>query len=88
MRIFKIKILIPAAALLLILAMQFFLPACSPPAMSFGDIVISEDIDKESGAPVGTGNEFDININKIVATVSYSGVKGADKWAFKWINRI
>jgi len=87
MRIFKIKILIPAAALLLILAIHFFLPACSPPAMSFGDIVISEDIDKESGAPLGTGNEFDINTNKIVATVSYSGVKGADKWAFKWINK-
>jgi hypothetical protein len=86
MRIFKIKILIPAAALLLIAAMQFLLPACSPPAISFGDIVISEDIDKESGAPVDTGNEFDINIDKIVASVRYSGVRGADRWAFKWIN--
>jgi len=66
--------------------MQVFLISCGPPAISFEDIVISEDVQLESNEPINPKNEFEITAKKIAATVKYSGVTGSDSWGFKWIN--
>ncbi|MBN1298357.1 MAG: hypothetical protein JW997_01570, partial [Actinobacteria bacterium] len=63
-----------------------FMQACSGPTASFDEIVISEDIIEDSKEPVKAGSEFNINVKRIIATVRYSGVKGSERWGFKWIN--
>jgi hypothetical protein len=66
------------------IAMPAYLAACSAPKLSFGEIVISEDVEKDTNNPVNPKSEFGINARQIFATIKYTGVKGTDSWRFKW----
>jgi hypothetical protein len=60
--------------------------ACAPLKISLENIVISEDVKKETSEPINPKNEFDVNTKQICATVKYTGAKGSDNWQFKWIS--
>jgi len=80
----KIILIIPA--IFLALTISTILPACSPPKLTFENIVISSEIEKATNNPLNEKTEFDINDRHIYATINYSGVKGEDSWRFKWTN--
>jgi hypothetical protein len=80
----KINILV-SLILVFAVAAPSYLTACSTPKLSFGEIVISEDAEKNTNIPVGPKSEFDMKAKQIFATVKYSGVTGASSWRFKWI---
>jgi hypothetical protein len=67
------------------IALPAYLIACSSPKLGFGEIVISEDVEKNTNNPISPKSEFDINAKQIFATIKYTGVTGADSWRFKWI---
>ena len=77
------------SALTIIIITGFLLPflsSCSQPSLFFEEIIISEDIQKETNIAVIPKNEFDENTKKIFATVKYSRARGSDVWGFKWTN--
>ena len=69
--------------LIFILGLIPALSSCTP-KLSFENIVISEDVKKDTNEPINPKNEFDINAKQIFATVKYIGTKGSDNWQFKW----
>jgi len=71
-------------ALIFILSLIPALSSCGPPKISFENIVISEDVKKDTNEPINPKNEFDISAKQIFATVKYTGTKGSDNWQFKW----
>ena len=82
--LFKINIFV-CLILVLVIAMPAYLTACSAPKLSFGEIVISEDAEKNTNKPINPKSEFDMRAKQIFATIKYTGVTGADSWRFKWI---
>ncbi|MBU4450982.1 MAG: hypothetical protein KKE35_06790 [Actinobacteria bacterium] len=70
-------------ALIFILGLIPALSSCTP-KLSFENIVISEDVKKDTNEPINPKNEFDISAKQIFATVKYIGTKGSDNWQFKW----
>ncbi|MBE3089799.1 MAG: hypothetical protein IMZ45_02025 [Actinobacteria bacterium] len=70
-------------ALIFILGLIPALSSCAP-KLSFENIVISEDVKKDTNEPINPKNEFDISAKQIFATVKYIGTKGSDNWQFKW----
>jgi hypothetical protein len=80
----KINIFV-SLILVFAIAMPAYFAACSTPKLSFGEIVISEDVEKNTNNPIDPKSEFDINSKQIFATIKYTGVTGADSWRFKWI---
>jgi hypothetical protein len=80
----KINIFI-SLILVFAIALPAYLASCSSPELGFGEIVISEDAEKNTNAPINPKSEFDINAKQIFATIKYTGVTGADSWRFKWI---
>jgi hypothetical protein len=80
----KINILV-SLILLFAIATPVYLTACSTPKLSFGEIVISEDAEKNTNVPVNPKSEYDMKSKQIFATIKYTGVTGADNWRFKWI---
>lgn len=71
-------------ALIFILGLIPALSSCGPPKLSFENIVISEDVKKDTNEPINPKNEFDISAKQIFATVKCIGIKGSDNWQFKW----
>ncbi len=69
--------------LIFILGLIPALSSCTP-KLSFENIVISEDVKKDTNEPINPKNEFDISAKQIFATVKYIGTKGSDNWQFKW----
>lgn len=71
-----------------VLCFVFFVISCAPktPELTFGDLVICEDLKQDTHEPVGPKNEFDARVNKICASIKFSGVKGEDNYRFNWIN--
>ena len=58
--------------------------SCGAPKLSFENIVISEDVKKDTNEPIDPKNEFDISAKQIFASVEYTRYKGSDIWQFKW----
>ena len=80
----KINIFV-SLILVFAIAVPAYFAACSTPKPGFGEIVISEDVEKNTNNPVNPKSEYDINTKQIFATIKYTGVTGADSWRFKWI---
>ena len=80
----KINIFV-SLILVFAIAIPAYLAACSSPKLGFGEIVISEDAEKNTNNPINPKSEFDIKAKQIFATIKYTGVTGADSWRFKWI---
>jgi hypothetical protein len=80
----KINILV-SLILVLAIVLPAYLTACSSPKLSFGEIVISEDAEKNTNIPVNPKSEYDMKSKQIYATIKYTGVTGDDNWRFKWI---
>ena len=78
------KIIISALIIVFTLSLIPILPACAPPKLTFGDIVISSGIEKDTNKPTDPKTEFDITAQHIYATIKYSNTKGEDNYRFKW----
>ncbi|MDD5622563.1 MAG: hypothetical protein PHQ09_05345 [Actinomycetota bacterium] len=72
-------------AAIFILGLTSLTTACEPD-LFFGDLTICENINEETFEPINQKNEFDINIEKIYATIDYSGARGEDNYRFNWVN--
>ena len=83
MKNFIKKSTILITVLIFILGLIPALSSCTP-KLSFENIVISEDVKKDTNEPINPKNEFDISAKQIFATVKYIGTKGSDNWQFKW----
>ncbi len=72
-------------SVIFILSLISFTTSCAP-ELSFGDLVICEDINQETCEPLNPKDEFDVETKKICASIEFSGVKGEDNYRFKWVN--
>ena len=84
-RIYLKRFLIPLLSLIFILGLIPLTTSCTP-ELSFGDLVICEDINQDTFEPENAKNEFDIEAKNICACIEYFGVKGGDSYRFNWIN--
>jgi len=85
----KNKVIIKILAAIIIAAfILLFSPIVSSCAhkLSFGDLTICGEIDTVTFAPLEVRNSFDVDVEKIFATIRVSGTKAEDIWEFKWIN--
>ncbi len=72
---------------IIVLSLLLFLPSCFLlPTFSFGDLTISTEIDKETGAPLNSKNEFTIDVKKIYAAIKVNGVNADDNKRFTILN--
>ncbi len=72
-------------SVIFILSLIPFTTSCTP-ELSFGDLVICEDVNQDTIEPINIKNEFGIEVKKISATIEYLGAKGGDSYRFNWIN--
>lgn len=72
--------------LLFIFLCVFFIGSSCAPELVFGDLVICEEIDNETSAPLQVKDEFKIDAEKIFATIEVVGARADDTWRFTWIN--
>jgi len=79
------KPLVILLSIIFILGLTSLTTACEPD-LFFGDLTICENINEETFEPINQKNEFDINIEKIYATINYSGARGEDNYRFNWVN--
>jgi len=63
------------------ISFSFTISSCAP-ELKFGDLIICEQIDDETGEPIKPKDEFDISIDKIYATIKVSGVRAEDNKRF------
>ena len=84
-RIYLKRFLIPLLSVIFILGLIPLTTSCTP-ELSFGDLVICEDINQDTFEPENAKNEFDIEAKNICACIEYFGVKGGDSYRFNWIN--
>lgn len=75
-KVFAAGLIIPFA-----LSLGFFGTSCLP-ELTFGDLVICESIDEQTGEPVNPRSEFDFEVEKIFAAIKVSGVRGEDNYRF------
>ena len=78
------KIMVAALIIVFVLSLTSILSACSPPKLTFENIIISSNIEKDTKKPLDEKTEFDIGAEHIYATIKYTGTKGEDNWRFKW----
>jgi len=79
------NLLVILLSVIFISGLASFITACEPD-LFFGDLTICEDINQETFEPINRKNEFDINAEKIYASINYSGAKGEDNFRFNWVN--
>ncbi len=79
------KSLVVLLSIILISGLTFFAAACKP-ELSFGSLAVCKDINQETFEPTYPENEFDIGIEKIYASINYSGTKGEDNYRFSWMS--
>ena len=72
--------------LLFVLLAVFSVFSSCAPELVFGDLVVCEEIDSETSAPLVIKDEFKISTEKIFVTVEVSGARADDTWRFTWIN--
>jgi len=77
--------LVASLVAIFVLSLVPFTTSCTP-ELSFGDVVICEDINQETYEPLNPEDEFDVETKKICASIKYTGVKGEENWRFKWVN--
>jgi len=87
-RSFYSKKIIIIISILIILSLLLFLPSCFLlSTLSFGNLTISTEINKETGAPLNSKNEFTIDVKKIYATIEVIGANAGDNKRFTIINK-
>jgi len=79
------KSLVLLLSVIFILSLVPFTTSCMP-ELSFGDLVICEDVNQDTLEPVNAKSEFDIEAKKISASIEYFGVKGEENYRFSWTN--
>jgi hypothetical protein len=84
-RIYLKRFLILLISVIFVLGLIPLTTSCAP-ELSFGDLVICEDINQDTFEPVDAKNEFDIEAKKICACIEYFGIEGGDSYRFNWIN--
>jgi len=84
-RIYLKRFLISLLSVIFILGLIPLTTSCTP-ELSFGDLVICEDINQDTFEPINAKNEFDIEAKNICACIEYFGAKGGDSYRFNWIN--
>jgi hypothetical protein len=81
------NLIIVITTVLLISSVVLFSQGCKAPELLFGELLISENIDSATGAPINPKNEFDIELKGIWSTIEVTNVKGEDNYRFKYINK-
>jgi len=84
-RIYLKRFLVISLSIVVMLGLIPFATSCAP-ELSFGDLVICEDMNQDTFEPVNAKSEFDIEAKKISACIEYFGVKGGDNYRFNWTN--
>jgi len=79
------KSLVLLLSVIFILGLIPFTTSCTP-ELSFGDLVICEDVNQDTLEPINTKSEFDIEAKKISASIEYFGAKGEESYRFSWTN--
>ena len=79
------KSLVLLLSVIFILSLIPFTTSCTP-ELSFGDLVICEDVNQDTLEPINAKSEFDIETKKISASIEYFGVKGEESYRFSWTN--
>jgi len=79
------KSLVLLLSVIFILSLIPFTTSCTP-ELSFGDLVICEDVNQDTLEPINAKSEFNIEAKKVSATIEYFGIKGGDSYRFNWIN--
>ena len=72
-------------SVIFILGLIPFTTSCTP-ELSFGDLVICEDVNQDTLEPINAKSEFDSEAKKISASIEFFGAKGGDSYRFNWIN--
>lgn len=72
-------------SMVFILGLISFTTSCTP-ELSFGELVICEDVNQNTLEPINDKSEFDIEVKKISASIEYYGVKGEENYRFNWKN--
>lgn len=80
-----IKILAAISITAFILLFAPIVSSCTH-KLSFGDLTICGEIDMVTFAPLEIRNSFDVEAEKIFATIRVSATKAEDIWEFTWIN--
>lgn len=75
----------------IILLLFLFLPVFSiisscAPEIIFGELIICEEIDSVTFAPLAVKDDFKIDAEKIYVAIEVTGVRGDDTWRFTWTN--
>ena len=79
------RFLVISLAIVIMPGLIPFTTSCTP-ELSFGDLVICEDVNQDTLEPINAKSEFDIETKKISASIEYFGVKGEEKYRFNWTN--
>ena len=84
-RIYLKRFLVISLALVIMPGLIPFTTSCTP-ELSFGDLIICEDVNQDTLEPINAKSEFDIEVKKISTFIEYFGAKGGDSYRFNWIN--
>jgi len=79
-------VVIQILAILLVALPAFFLLSSCRPDQVFGELLICSSIDSPTSVPAGTGNEYCIDSEQIVACINIAGIRGSSRWRFVWEN--
>ncbi len=79
------KSLVLLLSIIFILSLIPFTTSCTP-ELSFGNLVICEDVNQNTLEPINAKSEFDIEAKKISASIEYFGAKGEENYRFSWTN--
>lgn len=80
-----VKILVFVIISSVIMTSAAVFSSCKP-ELSFGDLALCLEVDKETFAPAGIKDSFETGVEKIYAVIEASGVKAEDVWKFTWKN--
>jgi len=59
--------------------------SCAPEP-AFEELIVCEEIDSKTFAPVAQKDEFDVGVKVIYAVTKVSGVRASDSWRYIWKN--
>ena len=82
----QIKILVLVIAAIFTVASIPLTISCKP-ELDFGDLIVCEEVDAYTFAPLEAGDSFNIGAEKIFAAIEVHGVKAGDNWRFIWSNQ-
>ncbi len=67
------------------IAILLFASSCAPEP-AFEELIVCEDLDSKTFAPITQKDEFDIDAKVIYVVIKVSGVRASDSWRYIWKN--